>query len=443
MSANSFLNWGWDVTTTPPHQLRRVRSLAFASLALILVGLPFLARSIQWGLSLRIILLGSAICLALLALGLLRRGWFRPSVHCMALGVYLGGVNQCVTVGGMVESGAVAWWLIVALIGGLLGGVRTGVFWAGFSMVTGLTLFYFESRGYHFPNLTPPHARGIQQVMMLVGEFAALVAVMVAYLTQIETSERNLEQKNEDLQQQVQRAEQAEAEALDANAAKSRFLANMTHELRTPLNSILGFNHRVMNQLQGKIEPRQLDALKIVDENGEQMLRLVTDLLDLSHLDAGKLEFSRGLIDLREMVSVLVPRLRLHAHRHNLELLVEPLPEAFTRGDVSQIKRTIETVVGHGLQYCPEHSVVVCAEVNEENFWVLQVQCKKLVFEPDHLQRIFDRFHHLHSVSGRPVIVSGLAMVLAREFAELHGGGLQVHSDADRGTLYNLTLPIS
>ena len=445
MFTSSFLNWGWDAQTTHPRQLRRVRSLAGASLVLILVGLPFLARSIQWGISLRILLLGSAVCLALLALAMLRRGWFTPSVHCLAAGVYLGGVNQYVTVGGM-ESGAVAWWLIVALIGGLLLGVRAGVFWALVSLATGLCLFYFESRGFAFPNLTPPPARGIQRVMMMVGEFVALVAVMVAYLTQIESSERSLEQKNKDLQQQVLRAERAEAEALDANAAKSRFLANMTHELRTPLNSILGFNHRVMNQLQGQIGPRQYDALQMVADSGEQMLKLVTDMLDLSHLDAGKLEFSRGLIDLREMVNVLVPRLRLHAHRHHLQLLVEPLPEAFTQGDVSQLRRSIETVVGHALQYCPQDAVVVSAvvsaEVTGQNRWQLQVRCKKLVFEMEHPQRIFDRFHHLHSVSGRPIIVSGLAMVLAREFAELHGGTLQVQSDAVAGTLYDLMLPL-
>ena len=86
MFTSSFLNWGWDAQTTHPRQLRRVRSLAGASLVLILVGLPFLARSIQWGISLRILLLGSAVCLALLALAMLRRCFMMVGVGCWLLG---------------------------------------------------------------------------------------------------------------------------------------------------------------------------------------------------------------------------------------------------------------------------------------------------------------------------------------------------------------------
>ena len=227
-----------------------------------------MARSIQWGLSTRIILIGAAIALAMVALGLLRRGRFNFSVHCMAAGVYLAGLNQYITVGGL-ESGAVTWWLIVPLIGGLFSGLRAGLFWTVVPLATGLFLFYLETHGTEFPNLTPPESRNVQRVLIMVGEFVTLAIVMAAYLTQIEGSERALRDRNELLQDQVTRAEIAEAEALEAGAAKSRFLANMTHELRTPLNSILGFTHRVMNQLQDKIEPRQFDALQTVADNGD------------------------------------------------------------------------------------------------------------------------------------------------------------------------------
>ena len=398
-----------------------------------------MARSIQWGLSTRIILIGAAIALAMVALGLLRRGRFNFSVHCMAAGVYLAGLNQYITVGGL-ESGAVTWWLIVPLIGGLFSGLRAGLLWTVVPLATGLFLFYLETHGTEFPNLTPPESRNVQRVLIMVGEFVTLAIVMAAYLTQIEGSERALRDRNELLQEQVTRAEIAEAEALEAGAAKSRFLANMTHELRTPLNSILGFTHRVMNQLQDKIEPRQFDALQTVADNGDQMLKLVSDLLDLSHLDSGRLEMSRGLIDLREMLNVLTPRLRLTAERCGLGLEFGPLPEAFTLGDVSQIKRAIESVVGHALQYCPEGRVMVQVECNDGQ-WCMQVSCDSLQFSDEHLERIFDRYHHLHSACDRPIVVSGLAMVLARELAELHAGSLMVENEPGAGVRYRLTLP--
>ncbi len=439
MQKNHFLNWGWSVADTPAPQLRRVRSLVCACFALIVVALPFMARSIQWGLSTRIILIGSAIVLGCLALILLRRRYYVLSVHCLALGVYLAGVNQYITVGGM-ESGAVTWWMIVPLVGGLLSGLNAGVIWALICLSTGLILFYLETHGVPFPNLTPPESRNVQRVMIMVGEFFALVAVMVAYLTQIEGSERALRRRNEQLLTQVQRAEAAEASALEAADAKGRFLANMTHELRTPLNSILGFTNRVMNQLEGRIEPRQFEALKMVSDSGDQMLKLVSDLLDLSDLDAGRLEMSHGLIDLQEMLNVLEPRLRLHAQRSGLTLEFEAMPEAFTQGDVSHIKRVIETTIGHALQYCSEGTVRVQVRV-EQGQWQMEVHCERMALDEGQLQRIFDRYHHLHSAGDRPAVVSGLAMVLARELAELHAGSLTVQNKTGSGVVYTLTLP--
>ena len=438
MNNNQFLNWGWN-HSTPTAQLRRVRALVCACFVVIAVALPFLLRSIHWGITLRIVLIGSALALACFALYQLRRHRYGISLHSLALGVYFGGLNQYLTLAGL-QSGAVTWWLITTLMAGLLGGLRAGLLWAGLGLLTGLALFYLETHGVAFPNLTPLESRNVQRVMIMVAEFSALAAVMVAYLTQIEGSERAPKDRNEQLQDQVHRAEIAEAEALEADAAKSRFLANMTHELRTPLNSILGFTHRVMNQLEGEIDPRQFDALKTVADNGDQMLKLVTDLLDLSHIDAGKMEMSRGLIDLREMLNVLTPRLRLTAERCGLKLELEPLPEAFTHGDVSQIKRAIETVVGHALQYCPQGSVIVRAEVIQDQ-WCMHACCRSLMFEDEHLERIFDRYHHLHSACDRPIVVSGLAMVLARELAELHAGSLIVHNAPGVGACYRLTLP--
>ena len=402
MSKSPFLNWGWS-EATPTAQLRRVRALVCACFMVIAVALTFLLRSITWGISLRIGLIGSAFALALFALFHLRRQRFTISLHSLTLAIYLGGINQYVTLAGL-QSGAVTWWLIATLMVGLLGGLRAGLFWAGFGLLSGLTLFYLETHGMLvFPNLTPPESRNVQRVMIMVAEFSALAVVMAAYLTQIEGAEQALKLRNEQLQDQVQRAEIAEAEALDAAAAKSRFLANMTHELRTPLNSIIGFTRRVINKLEGRIEPRQMDALQTVADNGEQMLQLVTDLLDLSHLDAGRLELSRGLIDLREMLNVLTPRLRLTAGSCNLQLALDAgmEAEAFTHGDVSQIKRAIETVIGHALQYTPSGTVQVRTRVTDQ-FWTLVVCCETLQFDDDSVQRIFDRYHHLHSASDRP-----------------------------------------
>jgi len=441
MTLNRFLNWGWDPATTDPQQMRRVRTLVSACLLLVLIGIPFIARAIQWDLPIRITLIGTGIALGVAALGLLWVRRFTLSVHSMALGVYLGGLNQYITVGGM-DSGAVAWWLIVPLIGGLLKGLRTGFVWVAICLLSSVILFYLENHGHTFPNLTPPEARNVQRVVQLVGEFLAVLVLMTAYLTQIETSERGLAQKNASLQQQVARAESAEAAAVAAAEAKTRFLANMTHELRTPLNAILGFSRRVSQQLDAQLNERQRDGLQLVVDNGEQMLRLVADLLELSDLEAGKLQLGRSAMDLRETVNLLLPDMQRKATQFGLDVMVEtPLPEVLIHGDLSRLKRALETVLRHAVQYCPQGTIQVTGQIVGDATWMMQVHCQQLCFNDDQLQRIFDRYDHLHSLSERPDLVSGLAMVLAREFVRRHGGDLQVSQHPQQGTLYQLSLP--
>jgi len=445
MTFNQFLNWGWDPAATDPRQMRRVRTLVSACLLLILIGIPFIARAIQWDLPIRQAFLGTAVSFGLLALWLLRVQRFTLSVHSLAFGVYLGGLNQYLTVGGL-ESGAVAWWLIVPLIGGLLMGLRTGLVWIVIALLSSLILFYLETHGHTFPNLTPPEARNAQRVVLVVGEFLAVLILMTAYLTQIETSERNLAQKNASLQQQVARAESAEAAAVEASAAKTRFLANMTHELRTPLNSILGFSRRVSQQLDAQLNERQRDGLQLVVDNGEQMLRLVSDLLELSELEAGKLQLGRSAMNLRETVSLLLPDMQRKAGQFGLDVVADaPLPEVLIHGDLSRLKRALETLLRHAVQYCPQGVIRVSGQISgqavAEQRWVMRVHCEQLCFNDEQLQRIFDRYDHLHSLSERPDLVSGLAMVLAREFVRRHGGDLQVSPHPQRGILYQLTLP--
>jgi len=441
MKLQQFLNWGWDEQQTPPYQMRRVRTLTAASLILILVALFFFVRAWLWWIPLRVSLIGAAIVCGGVALVAVRWRRYSTGVHLVALGIYIGGLNQCVTLGGM-ESGAVAWWLIVPLMSGLMLGARAGLGWLLVCLCSVLGAQVLEARGVVFPNMTPDEFHFSQSLMITLAQFIALGVIMIAYLAQIEIFERRLEQRNQELVQQVQRAEAAEQAALVAVATKTRFLANMSHELRTPLNAILGFTQRILRQLQGQVDERQYSALQMVEQNGEQMLQLMTDLLDLSRLDAGRLELSRGLIDLREMVNLLVPRHRPTAERFHLQLEVTALSPAFMEGDISKLQRALESVLLHALQYAPTGKVQIQASLTAESIWSFEVHCDQLQFSEEQTRRLFDPTDHLHSASGRAVIVSGLALLLARELVQMHGGNLELNSQPGAGTRYQIRLPI-
>lgn len=437
---NRFLCWGWDTEGVSHQQLRRVRTLTTACLLLILIGIPFIARAIQWQIPIRLLLLCSAMACGVLALVLLRAKYYQISVHLMAFGVFLGGLNQYVTVGGM-QSGAIAWWMIVPLIGGLLLGLRAGLLWAVIALLSALVLYSFEISGVVFANLTPPEYRHFQLIIQLVGEFLALGVLMSAYLTQIETSERSLAQQNQSLQREVARAEQAEAEAVQAVQAKTRFLANMSHELRTPLNSILGFSQRLANQAD-QLGGRHKEALDHVVDNGNQMLNLVSDLLDLSQVDAQSLTISRAPVDLRETIHLIVVDLKKAAAKEGLEVVEQDWPQIIITGDVSRLKRALQTLSFHALQYCPSGTIEVGSTIDAQNNFILDLVCRDLYFSQQEQERIFDRYNHLHSLSDRKPMVSGLAMVLARELIQLHGGTMDVTSTPEQGTQYQVRVPV-
>lgn len=438
---NQLLNCGWSEIDTDPVQLRRVRTVSATASLLILLSVPFLLRAYEWHISLRMITIPTATllaALALLVLGLLKN--FNFSTQLVTLALYIAGAGAVLT-GGGIGASVVGWWLLVPLLAGLLRGLGSGLSWGAMVLASIYGCYWAQIHGYPFPDMTPKEYVVTQQLMQSLGVTCAILILLSSYLSQIGASERKLAERNQILSEQVRRAEKAEQELGQAVEAKTRFLANMSHEMKTPLNSILGFSQRLQRHSKEKLDLREQQALDAVLVHSGNMLALVNDLLALSQLDAAATSTTvRNPLDLRELLLRVFHELNALASQYDLVLVLEADESMIIEANGEQIRQVVRSLVCHGLMYASHGKIrITLGELPQGA--LIQVLYPGTLSEQDKV-RLFDRYNHLHSQNAREVGQSGLALALAREYVDRHGGRIGVNSDPGASNVcFNLFLP--
>ena len=261
-----------------------------------------------------------------------------------------------------------------------------------------------------------------------------------------------LEAVNRDLRRARETAE-------TANHAKSEFLANMSHELRTPLNSIMGYVQILNRHPQLQNFPEMIDGVRIIQQSSEHLLLLITDILDLSRIEAHRLELSPAQVHLERFLEGILSIIQMKARQKDLILRYErpmPLPQRVTV-DEKHLRQVLLNLLGNAIKFTEKGEVTLevtqvpevaeVAEVEEGNF---QPQTSNFRFKisdtgvgiaPDLLERIFLPFEQVNSPSLHHE-GTGLGLAISFELVRAMGGQLQVSSEPGKGSIFWFEIPL-
>jgi signal transduction histidine kinase/FixJ family two-component response regulator len=252
-------------------------------------------------------------------------------------------------------------------------------------------------------------------------------------------------QTEEDLKKARDDAEAAQGAAETANQAKSTFLANMSHELRTPMNAILGFAG-LLSRDTG-LAPEYQEKVNIIDRSGQHLLSMINDVLDLSKIEAGRVELQENPFDLVALIEEISVMIRSRAEEKGLSVVVETETVSFpsAKADVGKLRQILINLLGNAVKFTDEGGVTIrCATVPipEEPtrcHLVIEVEDSGLGIDPVRQAQIFEPF-----VQGVDVPVrkgTGLGLSICKAYADLMGGTLEVESELGKGSLFRLQLP--
>jgi signal transduction histidine kinase len=228
-----------------------------------------------------------------------------------------------------------------------------------------------------------------------------------------------------------------------ANQHKSEFLANMSHELRTPLNAIIGFSEALGEQMFGELNAKQAEYMKDIHESGRHLLSLINDILDLSKIEAGRMELEVSTFHLPTALSNAITLVRERAQRHSIQLGVE-LDERlgeFT-GDERKFKQIMLNLLSNAVKFTPEGGRVDVSARRNGSAIEVAVRDTGVGIAPEDQALVFEEFRQVGRDNLRKAEGTGLGLALTKRFVELHGGSIRLQSEPGAGSVFTVSLPV-
>ena len=228
-----------------------------------------------------------------------------------------------------------------------------------------------------------------------------------------------------------------------ASRHKSEFLANMSHELRTPLNAILGFSEVLAERMFGEVNEKQAEYLQDILSSGRHLLSLINDILDLSKVEAGRLELELGRFHLPTALDNALTLVRERATRHGITL-TQTVDERV--GDIvadeRKVKQILLNLLSNAVKFTPEGGRVGLTATAAEDVITIAVSDTGIGIAPEDQAAIFEEFRQVGREDARKQEGTGLGLTLAKKFVELHGGRIGVQSQVGQGSTFTFTLPV-
>lgn len=235
---------------------------------------------------------------------------------------------------------------------------------------------------------------------------------------------------------------QAKIDADVANSAKSEFLANMSHELRTPLNGILGFAQILEKQIFNSLTEKQKRHFERILDSGNHLLEMVNDILDLSKIEAGKIEMDLIPFDLGKMLLRAPSIIQAIAYKKNLQVEVNIQKElGWLNGDETKLKQVVFNLLSNAVKFTAPGKKIGIDGTGDGDFFGVTIWDEGYGIPESYLAKIFDPFEQVKGSQGSKETGTGLGLSISKRLIELHQGTIMVESKINEGSRFTITLP--
>ncbi|NOY97531.1 MAG: response regulator, partial [Chlorobi bacterium] len=252
---------------------------------------------------------------------------------------------------------------------------------------------------------------------------------------ELQCTSEELQEKNIELEAQRKQVEAA-------NQLKSEFLSNMSHELRTPLNSILALSRVLIIQAKNKLNDEENNYLEIVERNGKRLLSLINDILDLSKIEAGKMEISPKSVSIVSLLRIIKENMQTLLEEKGLSLTLripENLPQV--ESEESKLHQVLTNIISNAVKFTGEGSVDISVTFDTMNVFI-EVKDSGIGISEEMLPHIFDEFRQADGTSSRQYEGTGLGLAIANKLMKILGGNIKVKSKLGKGSVFTVTIPI-
>ncbi|MGD1910987.1 MAG: ATP-binding protein [Rivularia sp. (in: cyanobacteria)] len=259
---------------------------------------------------------------------------------------------------------------------------------------------------------------------------------------QIRETNEELKRKNKELEEKQEQIHQQNLRLLEASELKSRFLATMSHELRTPLNAIMVFSQMILRKTKGKLSDSETDMVQRILNNGKNLLELINDILDLSKIEAGRLQLVSEEFDITQLVKISLDELRILAERKNLTINTYiDLQNPILSHDRTRIRQVFVNLLSNAIKFTDVGKIDVTINENKSEKIIISVRDTGIGIEPEKLEHIFEPFRQANQTHSRRHSGTGLGLAITDSLMKMMKGSIYVESELGKGSEFRLELP--
>jgi signal transduction histidine kinase len=228
-----------------------------------------------------------------------------------------------------------------------------------------------------------------------------------------------------------------------ANQHKSEFLANMSHELRTPLNAVIGFSEVLQQGMVGELNDKQSEYLNYIHTSGSHLLSLINDILDLSKVEAGRMELELASFNVPLAIDNALTLIRERANNHGLTLeSAIDAAIADVHADERKFKQVMLNLLSNAVKFTPDGGKITVAARLVDDTLEVSVSDTGVGIAAEDCEAVFDEFRQVGRHAQGKAEGTGLGLALTKKFIELHGGRIWLTSTLGQGTTFSFTLPL-